>query len=283
MNLSAALLLLISIASLLRGPNTCCHAFTSRALIQQIENTQATLSVEVGQIPGTSTNEWGGAKLGFILEVGFTNVKNETQQLDGDALMGNKLQQVLPLNQPSFINASGTQIIDVNPGCYGCSIQDKDSEQCALRWYLDFPNGAKRNDVELPAERIYFLSKCWNQPSNDESMYKLERARIRKKQILSDIELTEARFNKIRNSPPAGNIFADVIQNAFNFRHIAVLISRKKRLEMELNDIEKSFPLDSDKVILGPNNIMYAKEGVIALKRSRKYLFVGTFNINELL
>ena len=52
---------------------------------------------------------------------------------------------------------------------------------------------------------------------------------------------------------------------------------------MELNDIEKSFPLDSDKVILGPNNIMYAKQGVIALKRSRKYLFVGTFNINELL
>jgi hypothetical protein len=276
------------LASLISDDIITCDAFTGRSLQQRIENTQATLAVEVGRIPGTAMpSEWAasGAKLGFTLEIGFTdNAEQSTnERLGEDALMGSKLQTILPLNQPTFISLLGTEVIEIQPGAYGCQIQDRDSEKYALRWYLNFPNGAKRNDVELPAEKIYFLSKCWLPSSNDENMLALENARKEKKQILSTIELTNARLNKIRSSPPAGNFFGDVVQNAFNFRHIVRLIERRKKLQSRLNELEKSYPLDSGTIITGPNDVTYAKEGVIAVKRSKKYLWIGRFTITKLL
>jgi hypothetical protein len=280
--MSVQLLLVASISDILT-----CHAFTGRSLLQRIENTQATLAVEVGRIPGTAMPpEWAssGAKLGFRLEVGFTdNAEQSTKEkLGGDAMMGTRTQTILPLNEPSFISVSGSEFIDVKPGAYGCQIQDRDSEQYALRWHLDFPNGARRNDVELPAERIYFLSRCWLPSSTDESMLALENARKEKKQVMSTIELTNARLNKIRSSPPAGNLLGDVVQNAFNFRHIVKLVERKKKLQSQLNDLEKAYPLDSDKIISGPNEVSYAKDGVIAVKRGSKYLWIGRFKFTEL-
>lgn len=232
--------------------------------------------------------EWAasGAKLGFVLEVGFSDYKEQgTKEILGqDALMGIRLQEMLPLNQPSFVSASGTQVIDVQPGAYGCQVQDRESQQYALRWYLDFPNGAKRNDVELPAERIYFLSRCWLPSSNDVSMLALENARKEKKQVTSEMELTNARLNKIRTTPPADNLFGKVVQNAFNMRHIIILLERRKKLQSQLNELEKKYPLDSDKIMNSPNDdVIYAKEGVIAVKRSRQYHWVGKFTINELL
>ncbi len=283
-----SVILWLLLASLSDDNTITCNAFTGRSLLQRIENTQATLAVEVGRIPGTAMpSEWAasGAKLGFTLEIGFTdNVEQSmNERLGEDALMGSKLQAILPLNQPTFISLSGTEVIEVQPGSYGCQIQDRDSNQYALRWYLDFPNGAKRNDVELPAEKIYFLSRCWLPSSNDERMLALENARNEKKQILSTIELTNARLNKIRNSPPAGNLLGDVVQNAFNFRHIVRLFERKKKLQSRLNELEKAYPLDSGKIITGPNDVTYAKEGVIAVKRSKKYLWIGRFTITELI
>ena len=279
--MSIKLLLILSLSEI------TCYAFTGRSLLQRIENTQATLAVEVGRIPGTAMPaEWAasGAKLGFTLEVGFTdNAEQITKEmLGGDALMGNKLQTVIPLKQPSFISLSGSEFIDVEPGAYGCQMQNRESDLHALRWYLNFPNGAKRNDVELPAERIYFLCRCWLPSSTDEGMHALENARKEKKQVLSTIEFTNARLNKIRSSPAAGNLLGDIVQNAFNFRHIVKLVERKKKLQSRLNELEKSYPLDSDKIMAGPNGISYAKDGVIAVKRQSKYLWVGRFKFTDM-
>ena len=284
MNETKGKLLLLTLTVLVFGSN----AFTGRSLLQRIENTQATLAVEVGRIPGTAMPEdWAasGAKLGFTLEVGFTDTSDQSTKdmLGADALMGTKLQTILPLNEPSFISVLGSETVDVRPGAYGCQIKDKDSEQYALRWYMDFPNGAKRNDVELPAERIYFLSRCWLPSYTDENMLALENARKEKKRILSTIELSNARLTKIRSSPPAGNFLGDVVQNAFNFRHIVRLMERKKKLRSRLNYLEKTYPLDLDKIIDGPNGVTYAKDGVIAVKRSSKYLWVGKFKITEII
>ena len=68
-------LLLASLSEIIFTTSSC-HAFTGRTLLQRIENTQAKLSVEVGRVPGTAMPpEWAasGAKLGFTLEVGFTD------------------------------------------------------------------------------------------------------------------------------------------------------------------------------------------------------------------
>ena len=59
------------------------------------------------------------------------------------------------------MSANGQESIRVEAGAHGCQTQGLESRQYAFRFFLDFPNGAKRNVVELPAERIYFLSSCW--------------------------------------------------------------------------------------------------------------------------
>ena len=121
--------------------------------------------------------EWAasGAKLGLAVEVVFTNEKcqyemSKERLLRGDIMMGNSFMTVEPLNEPSFISSNGLQMVKVLPGAYGCQMQDIESRRYAFRFFLDFPEGAKRNDVVLPAERLYFLSTCWLVNDNDESV-----------------------------------------------------------------------------------------------------------------
>ena len=56
----------------------------------------------------------------------------------------------------------------------------------------------------------------------------------------------------------------------------------------QLEELEQKYPLDSSKIIHGPNNIIFSKEGFVAVKRLRgtlgtreQYHWVGTFSFNE--
>ena len=49
------------------------------------------------------------------------------------------------------MSANGQESIRVEAGAHGCQTQGLESRQYAFRFFLDFPNGAKRNVVELPA------------------------------------------------------------------------------------------------------------------------------------
>ena len=212
----------------------------------------------------------------------------------GKQLMEPTLLSVEPLNNPTFITTNGTQTVDVEGGAYGyyCQMEgwNSSSKQYALRFFLDFPHGAKRNDVELPAERIFFLTTCWLS-SSPEDNNELDRARKRKEQFEQEIELTDARRNKIRSQELSSNILGNAIQRAFNLRHLLVLAVRQNKLQGQLKEVEREYPLDSlgsVGVIQGPNDVIYAKEGVIAVKRLKgamgtqeEYCSVGTFAIHK--
>ncbi|KAL7546091.1 hypothetical protein ACHAWF_009430 [Thalassiosira exigua] len=97
--------------------------------------------------------EWAasGAKLGFSLEVVFAVEQCEYKMtkerlLKGDALMGTTLIAVEPLNEQRFVRTKGEEVVRVKPGAYGCQIQDLESRRYALRFFPDFPEGAKWND-----------------------------------------------------------------------------------------------------------------------------------------
>ena len=113
--------------------------------------------------------EWAasGAKLGLPLRVKFTHEMCSPsdallqEEDDNEALLGGALPSFLgvrPLNEPSFTSAKGQETVKVTAGRGACQIQQPDSGQYSLRFFLDFPEGAARNDVVLPAERIYFVS-----------------------------------------------------------------------------------------------------------------------------
>lgn len=271
-----------------------CIAFSTRAsnisLLSQLQTVQAELLVSIGRVPGTAMPpEWAssGAKLAFPLEVEFTDnppdeyEMSKEQFLRGDSLMGSNLMSVEVLNEPSFVSTNGREVIKVLDGAYGCQIQNIESKQATLRFFLDFPEGAKRNDVELPAERIYFLSSCW---LADESI--LSRARRRRDEVDNSIqEITQDLETLEEQQQSAG-----FLQKIGLFKQSLDLVERRGKLRTQLDEIDQTYPLDSSKVIRGPNNtrITFAKEGMVAVKRLRgvggtkeQYHWVGKFTFNE--
>ena len=77
-------------------------------------------------------------------------------------------------------------------------------------------------------------------------------------------------------------------QKISTFRQAMDLVERRSKLREQLDELEQKYPLDLNKIINGPNNIIFAKEGYIAVKRLRgvmgtreQYHWVGTFTYDE--
>mmetsp|Transcript_32348 Transcript_32348/g.65822 ORF Transcript_32348/g.65822 Transcript_32348/m.65822 type:complete len:303 (-) Transcript_32348:212-1120(-) len=283
---AASLLLLLLLQTHAFNPSSPITSTTP--LLTRLQDIQCELALSIGRIPGTAMpSEWAasGAKLGLTLELEFSNEPadyemNKERLLKGDALMGSKLYTTYPLNEPTFVSNKGTEIVKVLPGAYGCQIQQVQSQQYALRFFMDCPDGATRNDVELPAERIYFLSSCWN--VEDESV--LTRAVKRQKEMEESIQQITQQLDIIEKEQQDNNLF----QKALKFRESVDLVEKRGKLKVQLQELEQAYPLQSGSVMRGPNDIMFAKEGVIAVKRLRgamgtreQYHWIGTFTYNE--
>jgi hypothetical protein len=273
------------------------HAFnpivtstTSTPLLSRLQDIQCELLLSIGRIPGTAMPaEWAasGAKLGLTLELEFTNEQcdyemSKERLLKGDALMGTKLYIIDPLNEPSFISSKGKEMVKILPGAYGCSVQSIESQQYALRFFVDCPDGAVRNDVELPAERIYFLSSCWN--VQDASI--LERAKRRQSKLECSIEEITQQLEELDSEMNSSN--NNLFQKAIKFRESVSLVEKRGKLKQQLNELEQTYPVTSSRVVRGPNDIIFAKEGVIAVKRLRgamgtkeQYHWIGKFVFND--
>jgi len=165
------------------------------------------------------------------------------------------------------------------PGAYGCQLQGIESRQYAFRFFLDFPEGAKRNDVELPSERIYFLSSCWL--TDDEGAF-IGRARERRDDIEKSIQQITRNLEELEQGSTG------FLQKAMAFRDSVDLVERRAKFKLQLEEMEQKYPLDEANIIHGPNNIIFAKEGMIAVKRFRgtlgtreQYHWVGTFSFND--
>uniref|UniRef100_A0A7S4N5T2 Uncharacterized protein n=1 Tax=Odontella aurita TaxID=265563 RepID=A0A7S4N5T2_9STRA len=258
------------------------NAFGSDAFLKRLQSAQCALQVSVGRIPGTAMPpEWAasGARLGFLLEVEFCPEYCANYDMNKERLLGTakpSFQAVEVLNDPSFVSSKGTEEVVVTPGAYGCDLQDLPAQQYGLRFFLDFPKGAIRNDVELPAERIYFISTAWIQDGNS-----LERARQRQEDLT---EKLQAINKELTTTNREANGF---LGKAIGFQHSVKLVERKEQLQSQLDRLGKTYPLQGQ-IIEGPNDLLFAKEGVIAVKRMRgsmgtreQYHWVGTFSYDE--
>ena len=66
-----------------------------------------------------------------------------------------------------------------------------------LRWYLDFPDGAVRNDVELPAGRVFFTGACWDVGALEDAEAECER-------LEDEIEAQSAEVTRLAKAEGAG-------------------------------------------------------------------------------
>jgi hypothetical protein len=276
------------------------EALGSDAVISRINTAQCALQVSVGRIPGTAMpKEWAasGAKLGFLLEVEFCNEPCANYDMTKERLLlgtaiasknailrpgSSSLKAVEPLNEPTFVSTSGTQKIKVTEGAYACDLQNLQSQLYGFRFFLDFPEGAVRNDVELPAERIYFISSCWIQ--NEQSF---QRAQQRYDELEESLEEIQREISKVQTESNSKGI----IGKAMSIREMAVLVDKKKVALSLLRELEQTYPLQEttkQEFVEGPNDLLFSKKGYIAVKRFRgametreQYHWVGTFSFQE--
>ena len=71
-------------------------------------------------------------------------------------------------------------------------------------------------------------------------------------------------------------------------RDSMTLGGRRVKLNVLLQDLEQTHPLDPTKIVEGPNKIIFAKDGVVAVKRlggtlgtKEQYHWIGTFTFND--
>lgn len=284
--ISLVVSLIVPVAQALTG--TGATSSTTSSLLSRLENAQCALQVSVGRIPGTAMPpEWAasGARLGFPLElefckepcVDFNMNKERLLQGSGISFAKNNFRAVVPLNEPTFISNQGQQTINVKEGAYGCEVQNLIAQQYSLRLFLDFPDGAVRNDCSLPAERIYFLTSCWIE---DQTV--LDRASKRKEETETALQGIIQELQQIEEAS------TNFVQKAMGIRRTVLLVEKKQQLQAVLNELEQSYPLKSELLVEGPKGIVFVKEGIIAVKRMRgametreQYHWIGTFALQE--
>jgi len=265
--------------------------------MSRIETAQCALQVSVGRIPGTAMPpEWAasGAKLGFNLEVEFCQEDCANYEMTKERLLqgtavatksGIKpkiLKAVEPLNDPTFVSTKGTQTIVVKEGAYAGELQSPQAQLYGFRFFLDFPEGAVRNDVELPAERIYFLSSCWIQNEGG-----FQRAQERHDDLQKDLEIVQTKIQSLQEDSQSKGILG----KAMNMRELTLLVDKKKETLEQLGEVEQLYPLPEvtqREFVEGPKDLLFAKQGYIAVKRMRgametreQYHWVGTFTFSE--
>ena len=110
--------------------------------------------------------EWAasGAKLGLPLNLQFSTKEcdelsidvNQETLLTGPPAAAAAMPEmpmtvvplaVQPLNEPSFTSTKGVETVKVTPGAFSCQIQVPETARYSFRFFLDFPEGAVRNDV----------------------------------------------------------------------------------------------------------------------------------------
>ena len=120
------------------------------------------ITLNIGREPGTwMPDGWAasGARLSFPVDVEFS-AEQATQFVEpllGEAAGTNRLRVLRP---GSFVGAAGEVSVATANGAWRETPTGAGGE-AQLRFFLDFPQEATRNDVTLPAGRLFFTTGCW--------------------------------------------------------------------------------------------------------------------------
>lgn len=117
------------------------------------------------------------------------------------------------------------------------------------------------------------MSACWNDDGNF-----IQQAHGWKKDIKKSLEEVTAKLNDLEEHP-IGSL------QKMGFRQYHRLSQHRKKLAAQMDMLEATFP-PNDRLVKGPNNMTFLKEGVIAVKRPQgkreEFVWVGTFCMKKL-
>ena len=260
-----------------------CSAVVAVAALQiakssatiNLEDTICRLQLSIGRVDGTAMPaDWAASGVRLTLpnlELQF----RATESDDKEKLLGPLTsQRVLePLTEPTLVDLKGLQRVRVETGAY-CFFRQQ-GPKMNFRFFLDFPDGAERNDVRLPAERVFFTSICWLDGDELAEEVALQQATQVELQQLEDL------YDKLDDDK-------GVLQQTLRLRSKILLKDRINLLRARLNEQDGILPdVHENPVIHGPG-VLFSKEGCMTVKRfggilgmREEYHIVGTFKITE--
>jgi len=129
------------------------------------------VTMSVGREPGTwMPKEWGasGARLSLPLAVRFSDEPVDLGY-PGEETMGGRNARRLDCEGGSFVGLAGEVVVAAKGGAWNVLPSGRPGESL-VRFFIDFPEGATRNDVSLPAGRVFFNCASWDSEKQREEM-----------------------------------------------------------------------------------------------------------------
>ena len=126
------------------------------------------ITMSVGRESGTWMDKsWAasGARLLLPLQCSFTGDELDLGFPGEEALAGRYCRR-LDCDGGSFVGPGGTVTVACDGGGWWAAPTGRPGEQ-SLRFFLDFPEGAERNDVSIPPGRVFFSSALLNGDADD--------------------------------------------------------------------------------------------------------------------
>ena len=233
----------------------------------QLAGSSMRLKLNIGREPGTKMPEqWAasGARLALPVEVTFTD-----EVVPGGSLRWNVEEpaccpaRVLRATAGRFVGAQGEVSVQVEPGGWLAEPADRCGQEI-LRFYLDFPAGAVRNDASIPAGRVFFRAAMWD--GEELSTYQAERAAV------------QADLDAYAGAAAEGSLIE---------RAQALTSERAETLRYHLEALDRSLP-DARGVVAGPRGVQLAASGEVCVKAngmsnlwgalSDRFLTIGHFS-----
>lgn len=238
------------------------------------------LDLDIGREEGTwMPEEWAssGARLSFSVDILIeSDYAPSEKDRDGELkFMGPNAMRLAVLEDATFISSEGEQVVSLpEEGAWKLQLPKTKGAAGTLRFWFeaeqdpDLPEGvaARRNDVTLPAERLYFMAKCWREPDleiGSRKMRPIEMAAREAQQQLDEQLSHESGDRRLDGTNPL-----DTIAGSMN---MAKLVKARDDRVQELREAERKLPRNAGSMPRGPwpgsTDDLAIARGTVAVKR----------------
>jgi hypothetical protein len=207
-----------------------------RATSLVLEGLTCRVTLNIGREEGTwMPPEWAasGARLSLPMDVRFSDEAVDCEEQN--FLERGRTARVY-CEGGSFVGPQGQVFVKAEGGQWSAAPTGSCGEH-AFRFFIDFPEEATRNDVSLPAGRVYFSSGAWDVSEKKEAEAEVEKLKAEIETIVKTKDAA-ADYEKARGEEEVGLLErANAFRKAKQRSDTAMpLVSQYKRMLSSLPD-----------------------------------------------
>jgi hypothetical protein len=249
-------------------------------LLSTLAGTSWRIALNIGRERGTwMPEEWAasGARLVLPVDVRFDT---EPATEEHEPLIGEQdgTCRLRALGPAKFVGATGEVEVPALDGCWRATESGRGGE-VFLRFFLDFPKEAVRNDVVFPSGRVFFTNGLWDA----EQLALCEEAVAQLQQQVDEID-QQQKASEAKVAADGG-----LLTRAGALREGARRYEERDLLLAKLRAVVVSLPGPSGTVD-GPSGLAVGKRGGLSVKRrgpwyrgfGDEYHMLGTFSMAPL-